>query len=261
MRPQLEAAAGRGKRCEVSRPESSRRRGDPLVGATPASPCVFHTIHARATQASPLQMNLLKLAVLVSGSGTTLQNLLDEIAAGRLDASIELVIGSKSGLKGVERAAAAKIMNFVVERSALDDLVVFSKAVFDRSDDAGVELVCLAGGLCLLEVPQKYAGRVMNIHPALLPSFGGKGMYGRRVHQTVLNHGCKVSGCTVHFVDAAYDNGPIILQRACPVLDDDTAETLAARVFEEEKIAYPQAIRLYQQKKLEIDGRRVRIKP
>jgi folate-dependent phosphoribosylglycinamide formyltransferase PurN len=98
----------------------------------------------------------------------------------------------------------------------------------------------------------------MNIHPALLPSFGGKGMYGRRVHQAVLEHGCKVSGCTVHFVDAAYDDGPIIIQRTCPVLDDDTPETLAARVFEEERLAYPEAIRLYQEGRLSVDGRRVR---
>ena len=200
----------------------------------------------------------LKLAVLVSGSGTTLQNLLDEIAARRLDASVEIVIGSKPGLKGLERAAAAKVMNFVVERSAFKELADFSKAVFDLVGDAGADLVCLAGWLCLLDIPAKYAGRVMNIHPALLPSFGGKGMYGRKVHQAVLDHGCKVSGCTVHFVDASYDTGPIILQRTSPVLDDDTAETLAARVFEQERVAYPEAIRLYQQGALIVEGRRVR---
>lgn len=202
----------------------------------------------------------LKLAVLVSGSGTTLQNFLDEIAAGRLNASVEVVIGSKPGLKGLERAATAKVMNFVVERSAFADVGAFSKAVFDLVDDASVDLVCLAGWLCLLDVPERHRGRVMNIHPALLPSFGGKGMYGRRVHQAVLEHGCKVSGCTVHFVDASYDTGPIIMQRTCPVLDDDTPETLAARVFEQEKIAYPEAIRLYQEGRLAVDGRRVRTK-
>jgi folate-dependent phosphoribosylglycinamide formyltransferase PurN len=99
----------------------------------------------------------------------------------------------------------------------------------------------------------------MNIHPALLPGFGGKGMYGARVHQAVLDHGCKVSGCTVHFVDNTYDTGPIILQRTCVVEDDDTAATLAHRVFEEEKVAYPQAIRLFQQGRLKIEGRRVRV--
>jgi formyltetrahydrofolate-dependent phosphoribosylglycinamide formyltransferase len=168
------------------------------------------------------------------------------------------VIGSKPGLKGVERAAAAKVMNFVVERSGFGDVGAFSRAVFDLIDDASVDLVCLAGWLCLLEVPEKYRGRVMNIHPALLPSFGGKGMYGRRVHEAVLDHGCKVSGCTVHFVDASYDTGPIVIQRTCPVLDDDTAESLAARVFDEEKVAYAEAIRLFQEGRLAVDGRRVR---
>jgi folate-dependent phosphoribosylglycinamide formyltransferase PurN len=111
--------------------------------------------------------------------------------------------------------------------------------------------------LSLLEVPAKYENRVMNIHPALLPGFGGKGMYGAKVHQGVIDHGCKVSGCTVHFVDNSYDNGPIIVQRTCPVEDADTAETLAHRVFEEEKIAYPEAIRLFQQGRLKVVGRRV----
>jgi formyltetrahydrofolate-dependent phosphoribosylglycinamide formyltransferase len=201
----------------------------------------------------------LKLAVLVSGSGTTLQNLLDAIRAGTLNASVEIVIGSKPGLKGLERAADAKVMNFVVDRSAYADCASFSKQVFALIDDAGgVDLVCLGGWLCLLDIPEGYAGKVMNIHPALLPSFGGKGMYGRRVHQAVIDHGCKVSGCTVHFVDASYDTGPIILQRTCPVLDDDTAETVAARVFEEEKVAYPEAVRLFQAGRLKVDGRRVR---
>jgi formyltetrahydrofolate-dependent phosphoribosylglycinamide formyltransferase len=200
----------------------------------------------------------IKLAVLVSGSGTTLQNILDEIAAGRLDASVELVIGSKPGLKGVERAATAKVMNFIVDRSAFDDCGSFSREVFRLIDDAGVDLVCLGGWLCLLDIPHRYSGRVMNIHPALLPSFGGKGMYGKRVHQAVLDHGCKVSGCTVHFVDASYDTGPIIVQRTCPVLDDDTPDTLAQRVFDEEKVAYPDSIRLFQKGRLLVQGQRVR---
>jgi phosphoribosylglycinamide formyltransferase-1 len=203
----------------------------------------------------------LKLAVLVSGGGTTLQNLIDAIAGGRLDARVSVVIGSRPGLKGLQRAADARLMNFVVERPTFDQCAPFSREVFSLTDDAGADLVCLAGWLCLLEVPPRYAGRVMNIHPALLPSFGGKGMYGRRVHEAVLAHGCKVSGCTVHFVDATYDNGPIILQRTCPVLDDDTPESLAHRVFEEEKIAYPEAIRLFQEGRVKVEGRRVRILP
>src|SRR6185437_15689092 len=134
-------------------------------------------------------MNRIKLAILVSGSGTTLQNLIDLIGLKQLDAEIRLVIGSRKLLKGLERAVEAKIMNFVVERSAYEDCAAFSKQVFSLCDDADVDLVCLGGWLCLLDIPPKYQGRVMNIHPALLPSFGGKGMYGKRVHQAVLDHG------------------------------------------------------------------------
>jgi phosphoribosylglycinamide formyltransferase 1 len=201
----------------------------------------------------------LKLAVLVSGSGTTLQNLIDLTAAKQLDARVEVVVASRPGVKGIDRAAAAGLRHFVVERARFGSVTGFSKEVFARCDDARVDLVCLAGWLSLLEIPPAYDRRVMNIHPALLPSFGGQGMFGRRVHQAVIDHGCKVSGCTVHFVDAAYDNGPIILQRACPALDDDTAESLARRVFEEEKIAYPEAIRLFHQGRLKVEGRRVRV--
>lgn len=201
----------------------------------------------------------LQVAMLVSGSGTTLQNLLDERAAGRLPANLALVVGSKPGLMGVQRAAQASVPNVVVDRSQHDNVASFSREVFEHIDRAGVDLVCLGGWLSLLQIPDQWVGRVMNIHPALLPSFGGKGMYGRRVHEAVIAHGCKLSGCTVHFVDNEYDAGPIILQRACPVLEGDTAQSLAARVFEQERLAYPEAIRLFQQAKLRIEGRRVTV--
>jgi formyltetrahydrofolate-dependent phosphoribosylglycinamide formyltransferase len=188
-----------------------------------------------------------------------LQNLIDRIGAGTLDAKINIVIGSRGELGGLERAAAAKLMTYVVQRANAADVASFSKQVFGLCDDAEVDLVCLAGGLSLLEIPEKWAGKVMNIHPALLPCFGGKGMYGQKVHQAALEHGVKVSGCTVHFVDGSYDNGPIIVQRTCPVQSDDTPQTLAARVFEQEKIAYPEAITLFAQGRLKIDGRRVRV--
>jgi phosphoribosylglycinamide formyltransferase 1 len=205
--------------------------------------------------------NPIRLAVLVSGSGTTLQNLIDEIAAGRLDATIGVVIASRPGLVGSERATRAGIKSVVVDRKTHESVASFSEQVFCHCDAAGAELIVCAGWLSLLDLPDRYLGRIINIHPALLPSFGGKGMYGAKVHQAVLDHGCKVSGCTVHFVDATYDTGPIILQRVCPVLEDDTAETLAKRVFEEEKVAYPEAIRLFQHGRLKIDGRRVRVLP
>ena len=203
----------------------------------------------------------IRLAVLVSGSGTTLQNLIDEIAAGRLNATIPVVVGSRPGLVGSERAARAGIANVVVNRKDFADVAAFSREVFGHVDAADADLLCLAGWLCLLDLPERYVHRAMNIHPALLPSFGGKGMYGARVHEAVINHGCKVSGCTVHFLDNAYDTGPIIVQRTCAVLDCDTPATLAQRVFEEEKLAYPEAIRLFQQGRLRVDGRRVRITP
>jgi formyltetrahydrofolate-dependent phosphoribosylglycinamide formyltransferase len=203
----------------------------------------------------------IKLAVLVSGSGTTLANLIERIGSGDLAARIPLVIASLPGLPGAKRAMDAGLACTVVDRKAHRDCADFSRRVFEAIDEANVDLVCMAGWLCLLDLPQRYVGRVMNIHPALLPAFGGKGMYGHKVHEAVLAHGCKMSGCTVHFVDGTYDTGPIILQRACPVLEEDTARTLAHRVFEEEKIAYPAAIRLFAHDRLKIEGRRVRVLP
>ncbi|MDW8261506.1 MAG: phosphoribosylglycinamide formyltransferase [Phycisphaerales bacterium] len=197
--------------------------------------------------------------MLVSGGGTTLQNLLDRIADQTLPAVVQVVIGSRPGLQALQRAARAGVPNLVIDRSRHPDVNTFSREVFAQIDRAGVDLVCLAGWLNLLKIPDPWRGRVMNIHPALLPAFGGRGMYGLRVHEAVLAAGCKVSGCTVHFVDDDYDTGPIILQRTCPVHEGDSPQSLALRVFEQECLAYPQAIRLFQQGRLHIDGRRVRI--
>ena len=204
-------------------------------------------------------MRKLRLAVLVSGSGRTLQNFIDLSRAGGLPGEVVLAVGSKHGLGGIDRAVAADVPTAVVERKQFADVAAFSARVFGLCDEVQADLVLLAGWLCLLRVPASYEGRVMNIHPALLPSFGGKGMWGHHVHEAVFNAGCKVSGCTVHFVNNEYDAGPIITQRTCPVLDDDTPDTLAARVFEEEKLAYPWAVRTYAEGKLRIEGRRVRL--
>jgi formyltetrahydrofolate-dependent phosphoribosylglycinamide formyltransferase len=201
----------------------------------------------------------LQIAVLISGSGTTLQNLIDRTADKSLQADIRLVIASKPGIAGIERAKKAKINCQIVERKKFAGSKEFSERIFSLCDESAVNLVCLGGWLSLLQVPPKWEGKVMNIHPALLPSFGGPGMYGLRVHQAVLDHGCKISGCTVHFLDSLYDSGPIILQRSCPVLEGDTAGSLAHRVFEEEKIAYPHAIQLFAENKLRIEGRVVRV--
>jgi formyltetrahydrofolate-dependent phosphoribosylglycinamide formyltransferase len=202
---------------------------------------------------------MIRLAVLLSGGGTTLQNLLDRIRAGTLAAEVVCVIGSNPEAYGLTRAREAGIATSVVERKAFASRAEFSERVFALCRDAGAELVCLAGFLQLLTIPNDFMGRVLNIHPALIPVFCGKGMYGLRVHQSALEAGVKLSGCTVHFADNEYDHGPIILQRVVPVLDDDTAETLAARVFAAECEAYPEAILLFAAGRLRIEGRRVRV--
>jgi formyltetrahydrofolate-dependent phosphoribosylglycinamide formyltransferase len=201
----------------------------------------------------------IRLAVLVSSGGTTLQNLLDRIADGRLRAEITVVISNNGDAFGLERARRDGIPAVVVERKTAGSLSEFSRRIFEQCRQARTDLVCLAGFLQLIEVPDDFRGRVMNIHPALIPAFCGKGFYGHHVHEAALASGARVSGCTVHFADNEYDHGPIILQRTVPVLDDDTADRLAQRVFEQECEAYPEAIRLFAEGKLKIEGRRVRI--
>jgi formyltetrahydrofolate-dependent phosphoribosylglycinamide formyltransferase len=203
----------------------------------------------------------IRLAVLISGSGTTLQNLLDRIAAGRLRARVVLVVSNRADAFGLVRASQAGVSTAVVERKPFPSREEFSRAIFDLCRMAGADLVCLGGFLQLLLIPEDFLGRVLNIHPALIPAFCGKGLYGHHVHEAVLAYGAKVSGCTVHFADNQYDHGPIILQRVVPVLDDDTPDLLAARVFEQECEAYPEAIRLFAEGRLRLEGRRVRILP
>ena len=182
----------------------------------------------------------MRLVVLASGGGTTLQNLLDQTADGRLAARVVGVVSSKADAFAVERAASAGVPCVVVPKKPSED---FSARVFAAVRAFQPDLVCLAGWLHLLQIPPDFRRRVLNIHPALLPAFGGPGMYGRHVHQAVLASGATVSGCTVHFADDSYDTGPILLQATIPVLEEDTPETLAARVFAAECEAYPAAIR------------------
>lgn len=200
----------------------------------------------------------LRLAVLISGGGTTLRNLLDQIDAGRLDARIELVVSSHSKAGGLNFAAEAGVPASVVRQGDYDSAEAFSRAVFDPCREAGVDAVAMGGWLKLVPIPSDFLHRVLNIHPALIPAFCGHGYYGRRVHQAVLDYGAKVSGCTVHLVDQHYDHGPIILQRTVGVLDDDTPETLSARVFQAECEAYPEALRRYASGRMVIEGRHVR---
>ncbi len=193
----------------------------------------------------------IRLGMLISGGGRTLVNLQEHIAAGTLNANIEIVISSRGDVKGVERSRELRLPTIVIERRSLSS-ETFQHAITDAV--AGVDLVLMGGFLSLWRIPDEFYGRVMNIHPALLPEFGGRGMYGERVHEAVLAAGKTVSGCTVHFCDNEYDHGPIILQRKVPVLPDDTPDTLAARVFEQECIAYPQAVRLFAEGRITLEG-------
>jgi len=206
--------------------------------------------------------NPANLAVLLSGSGRTLQNFIHRIEAGRLSARITVVVSSRADAYGLVRAREHGIPTAVVpSRKYRDDFDAMSRAILVELSRYPVDLVAMAGFMCFFHIPPHLVGRVMNIHPALIPSFCGRGWYGHRVHEAVLAHGCKVSGCTVHFADNEYDHGPIIIQRCVPVLEDDTPDTLAARVFEQECEAYPEAIQLFAEGRLRIEGRRVRVLP
>ena len=204
---------------------------------------------------------VINLAVLLSGSGRTLENLQQEILAGRLSARVAVVVSSKPDAYGLVRAQQHGMTAVAVPRRAYADAAAFSAALNAVLALYPIDLVVLAGFLSLYTPPPALQGCVMNVHPALLPAFGGKGFYGDRVHQAVLDAGVKITGCTVHFADALYDHGPIILQEAVPVHEDDTVETLAARVFAAECKLYPQAIQLCAENRLRLEGRRVRLLP
>jgi phosphoribosylglycinamide formyltransferase-1 len=203
------------------------------------------------------------LAVLISGSGRTLKNFIDLAAEGELPVDVRLVVSSSATAGGVRFAEEAGIPTQIVSRSDFPAGVQgdrqFGDAVFAACREAGVDYVAMAGFLKLAPVPDDFVGRVVNIHPALIPAFCGRGMYGDRVHQAVIDAGVKVTGCTVHFVDNEYDAGPIIWQQPVPVFDDDTADTLAKRVFEAEKEAYPHVLKMLAAGRVKLEGRRVTI--
>ena len=198
----------------------------------------------------------IRLGVLVSGGGTTLVNFLEKIAVRELNAEIALVIASRKDCRGIERAENAGLRCEIVARKDYESVDPFSDRIFELCRAAGVELVTFAGFLSLVKIPDDFLHRVMNIHPSLIPAFCGQGFYGHHVHEAVLERGAKIRGCTVHFADNQYDHGPIVVQQPVPVLDDDTAESLAARVFEAECDAYPEAIRRFATGRLRIQGSR-----
>lgn len=203
-------------------------------------------------------MKRLRLAVLLSGAGTTLQNLIDRSRAGD-PYDIAVVIGSKPDAYGLERAKTAGIPVVCIPRKEYANTDAYNEALWAEIRKRPVDVIVLAGFLHMLRVPEDFQHKIVNIHPALLPSFGGKGMHGLHVHEAVLEYGAKITGCTVHFVDEKYDTGPIILQKCVEVREDDTPETLQARVQEVEREALPEALKLIAEHRFSVSGRVVHI--
>lgn len=201
----------------------------------------------------------LRIGVLLSGEGTTFEALCEAIDAGGVAADVVLVVASKAQAGGLARAARRGIPAVAIPRKAHPDVAEFNDAIHAELEKHGVDFVALLGFLSPFQLRGRYDGRAINTHPALIPAFCGKGFYGHRVHEAVIASGVKLSGPTIHFCDDHYDTGPIILQEAVPVLDDDTADTLAARVQAVERRLVPEAIRLFAEGRLSIEGRRVRV--
>ena len=196
----------------------------------------------------------LRLGVLVSGGGRTMLNIADCIDRGDLPASVAVVISSCNEAAAVHRARDRGFDVRVALQKNFTDEKEMHDAITSLLLEHLVDLVCLSGYMRWYRVDSSFEQRVMNVHPALLPDFGGQGMYGRHVHRAVLDSNATVSGCTIHFVDDQYDHGPIILQRTCPVLPGDDVDHLAGRVFEQECLAYPEAIRLFAADRLSVEG-------
>lgn len=208
----------------------------------------------------------LNIAVLLSGSGTTLANLLEWQKDGRLMADIGLVVASSPKAGGLEIAAKSNVRTEVVdarkyaisarEGEEIRDYYAMSEKLNRIILGGGFDLVCMAGFLCRYIFDDSLVGKVLNIHPSLIPMFCGQGMYGARVHKAVVEAGVRVTGCTVHLADHHYDTGPIVLQRCCPVYGDDAPEDVQRRVFREECVAYPTAVNLFAEGKVRYDGGR-----
>ena len=202
-------------------------------------------------------MKKLRLAVLISGTGRSLKNLIGRIKEGSLSAEIAVVVSSNREAKGLQYAEMGGLKIEIIEKLEYQTLETFSAAVFDVCRENTVDLVVMAGYVKFLKIPDDFYGKVLNIHPSLLPAFSGQGFYGDRVHTAVLKKGVKLTGCSVHFVDNDYDNGPILLQKSCEVRDDDTVGSLNDRVFELECAAYPEAIQLIAEDRVRIRNHKV----
>lgn len=207
-------------------------------------------------------MSKKRIAVLVSGRGSNLKSIFNHINTGKLDASVDLVISNKSTAGAFDLAREQDVETFHLSALHYESKADYNEAFLNALQTANIDLVVLAGFLKMIpkNVITAFQHRIINIHPALLPSFGGKGLYGHFVHEAVLEYGAKLSGATVHFVETGYDTGPPIIQQSVPVLDNDTPDTLAARVLEVEHEILPKAIQYFCKNKIEISGRKVRIK-
>lgn len=199
-----------------------------------------------------------KIAVLISGSGTTLKNLIEKNDGSQLDIEIAHVISSNPSAKGIGYCPPANISSTVIDHRTVRE-PEFSQRIFQVCRDAQVDLVVMGGFLRKLTIADDFEHRVINIHPSLIPSFCGKGNYGIRVHRAAIEYGCKISGCTVHFVDNEYDHGPIIAQRPVSVDPQDTPQTLAAKVFAEECLIYPETINQFALQRVALQDRIVTI--
>ncbi len=202
-------------------------------------------------------MTRLRVAVLISGSGSTLANLIAYQRRGDLPIDFALVISSNPKAGGLRHAEQASIPTAVVARKNFADQQAHSQQIFGLCRAHDVQLVAMGGYLELLGIPDDFAIRVINIHPALIPAFSGQGYYGLRVHTAAIEYGVKLSGCTVHFVDNQYDHGPIIAQRSCPVLDSDSPLDLQQRVGELERQLYPEVIAAIATGRITVTDRKV----
>ena len=208
------------------------------------------------------QTPVLRLAVFASGSGSNFGAMLKAIDAGKLDAEPVLLITTRPAIGAIDKAEARDIPVAILPPAKFENEGAFAEVLLHALAEHQTNFIALAG--YLKKIPAStvdaFKHRMLNIHPALLPSFGGEGMYGRRVHETVLEYGCRVSGVTVHLVDSEYDTGPIVLQEPVAVRPDDTPKSLAARALQLEHRLYPQALQLFAEGRVVVDGRRVHIR-
>lgn len=210
-------------------------------------------------------MNRINIAVMVSGHGrgSNMQAIIDACGDGRIDGQVTVVVGTKDDAPAMDRARLQGIETIEVNPKLFIENDEYGRRLLSVLTEYKIDLICLAGYMRILPsmIVNAYRYSIMNIHPALIPMFCGKGMYGENVHKAVLEYGAKISGCTVHLVDEDYDTGPIIIQKVVPVKEGDSIESLAARILTQEHIAYPEAIQLFAQDRLRIEGRVVHILP